>query len=330
MAIECGSQITICDLPIRFDTYKGCSHACAYCFVKRKSNIADISPNNCIQGLKNFIEGKRTKKTLWCDWDIPLHWGGLSDPFQPCEKQHRISLHALELLAKTKYPFIVSTKGRMICDSQYLAVLKQCDGMVQVSMACDKYDVLEKGCPPFAERLEMVKMLSKNCRRVIIRIQPYLLEVFHDVLANIPKFAEAGAYGITIEGMKFLDKKKGTVKFGGDYVYSEALLKSDFEKIKKECHRVGIKFYCAENRLRHMGDSMTCCGADGMGWRVNDFNLCHLTHGEKVFATGRMKNIGTAAVFSDIGQTTADCERCAKCSFETAMLYELEKYLKRK
>ena len=67
-----------------------------------------------------------------------------------------------------------------------------------------------------------------------------------------------------------------------------------------------------------------------MGWRVNDFNLCHLTHGEKVFATGRMKNIGTAAVFSDIGQTTADCERCAKCSFETAMLYELEKYLKRK
>ncbi len=29
---ECGSQVILCDLPVRMDTYKGCSHNCKYCF----------------------------------------------------------------------------------------------------------------------------------------------------------------------------------------------------------------------------------------------------------------------------------------------------------
>lgn len=36
---EYGSQIVLCDLPIRFDTYKGCSHNCKYCFVQRKKDM---------------------------------------------------------------------------------------------------------------------------------------------------------------------------------------------------------------------------------------------------------------------------------------------------
>ena len=91
MAIRCGSQITICDVPISFDTYNGCSHACAYCFVKRKTDISQIEKDNCYKALKNFIEGGRTELTRWCDWKIPLHWGGMSDPFQPAEKRHKIN-----------------------------------------------------------------------------------------------------------------------------------------------------------------------------------------------------------------------------------------------
>lgn len=76
MAIDCGSQIILCDLPIRYDTYTGCSHACAYCFVKRKRDISQIAVDASIDTLKKFIKGERTQKTRWCDWNIPLHWGG--------------------------------------------------------------------------------------------------------------------------------------------------------------------------------------------------------------------------------------------------------------
>ena len=80
---KCGSQITICDLPIRFDTYKGCSHLCSYCFVQLKYNIAHIEKGEGPASLLKFIQGHRDQTTNWCDWNIPIHWGGVSDPFQP-------------------------------------------------------------------------------------------------------------------------------------------------------------------------------------------------------------------------------------------------------
>lgn len=329
MTVNCGSQITICDMPIRFDTYKGCSHACAYCFVKRNRDITKIEADNCVQSLVNFISGKRTQNTSWCDWEIPLHWGGMSDPFQPIERKHRISLRCLEVFAKTQYPVAISTKGKLICAPEYLSVLKQCNAAVQVSMLCSKYDKIERGCPSFEERLEMVRTLAKNCRRVIIRAQPYMLEVFKDLMENIPRFAEAGAYGLTIEGMKFTSSRQGLVKVGADFCYPESLLKHDYEIIKQQCHRYGLKFYCAENRLRSLGDSMTCCGVDGLGWEVNTFNIPRIMNGEKQTARERMKEIGTGYCFKAMNQTTAGSARCKNNSFETLMLEELDKHIRK-
>lgn len=329
MGVDCGSQAILCDMPIRFDTYKGCSHACAYCFVKRNKDISKIEADNCVKGLINFIKGQRTQVTSWCDWNIPLHWGGMSDPFQPCERKYKISLRCLEVFAETQYPVTISTKGRLICDPEYLSVLKRCNAAVQVSMACEAYDVLEKGCPPFEERLSMVKTLSKNCRRVIIRVQPYMLEIFKDVMNNIPRFAEAGAYGLTIEGMKFIKSKKGLVKVGADYCYPESLLKHDYEAIKQQCHKFGMKFYCAENRLRSMGDSMTCCGVDGLGWRVNEFHTVRLMNGENVKPTENMCKVGTGYCFKSIDQTTSGHQRCKNNSFAALMIDELSKQIKK-
>ena len=99
---KCGSQIILCDLPIRFDTYKGCSHGCKYCFVTRKTDINNIEIGETAKHLEKFIEGKRNEETAWCDWDIPLHWGGVSDPFQPIELKYRISFECLKIFAKTK------------------------------------------------------------------------------------------------------------------------------------------------------------------------------------------------------------------------------------
>lgn len=91
-----GSQLTLCDVPVRFDNYKGCSHACQYCFANRKRSIDDIGNGESVGSLKAFIEGQRNAALSWCDWDIPIHWGGMSDPFQPIEEIRRTSLEALK------------------------------------------------------------------------------------------------------------------------------------------------------------------------------------------------------------------------------------------
>lgn len=209
MGCKCGTQVILCNLPVRFDTYKGCSHGCKYCFAQKKQNIAKIQRDETVEALRSFIEGKRGRETAWCDWNIPIHWGGMSDPFQPIEKNIRASYECLKLLAETKYPFVVSTKGKLVVDPEYLDLLAQCNCVVQVSMVCSKYDPLEPGTPPYEERLKMVATLAGRVQRVIVRIQPYMPEVFKDVMANIPRLADAGVYGVVVEGMKFYKAKKG-------------------------------------------------------------------------------------------------------------------------
>lgn len=215
MGCKCGSQIILCNLPVRFDTYRGCSHGCRYCFAQKKNDISHIERDESVDGLRSFIEGKRGNETEWCDWNIPIHWGGMSDPFQPVEKQIRASYECLKLLAETKYPFVVSTKGRLIAEPEYLDLLAQCNCVLQISMVCSKYDRLERGTPSYEERLAILKTVSARVQRTIVRIQPYMPEVFHDVMKNIPRIAEAGAYGVIVEGMKFFKAKPGMTKIGG-------------------------------------------------------------------------------------------------------------------
>lgn len=216
MGCKCGSQIILCNLPVRFDTYRGCSHGCRYCFAQKKNDISHIERDESVDGLRSFIEGKRGNETEWCDWNIPIHWGGMSDPFQPVEKQIRASYECLKLLAETKYPFVVSTKGRLVADPEYLDLLAQCNCVLQISMVCSKYDRLERGTPSYEERLVILKTVSARVQRTIVRIQPYMPEVFHDVMKNIPRIAEAGAYGVIVEGMKFFKAKPGMTKIGID------------------------------------------------------------------------------------------------------------------
>lgn len=324
MGCKCGSQVILCNLPVRFDTYKGCSHACRYCFAQKKANIAKIERDESVESLKSFIEGKRGDTTNWCDWDIPIHWGGMSDPFQPIEKTVRASYDCLKLFAETQYPFVVSTKGRLVADPEYLELLAKCNCVVQVSMVCSKYNKLEQGCPTYEERLEIVRTLAKRVQRVVVRVQPYMLEVFRDVMDNIPRLAEAGVYGVVVEGMKFFKAKEGMEKVGGDFCYPLAAIRNDFEQIKAECHRNGLKFYSGENRLRAMGDSMTCCGIDGLeGFRGNDYNLCMLLNGKKPEATETMKTVGTGGCFKALNQSAGSTRKLTKQSFYGLMQEEL-------
>lgn len=325
---ECGSQIVLCDLPIRFDTYKGCSHNCKYCFVQRKKDIDNIEKGETAKSLINFINGNRSQDTKWCDWNIPLHWGGVSDPFQPAEKRYKISLECLKVFVETQYPFVVSTKGKLIIEKEYLELLNKCNCVVQISMICSKYDKLEKGAPTFEERLEIVKILSKNVKRVNIRIQPYMTEVFRDVKENIKRFSEAGAYGIIIEGMKFAKKKDGLIKIGADFVYPKHILKEQFEQLKQEANKYNLKFYVGENRLRSLGDDMCCCGIDGLeDFKSNTYNLCHILNNKEYKISSRMKERDTAMCFRALDQTTLGGERLRGKSLEEIMKKE---YIKKK
>ncbi len=322
--IDTGSQIVLCDVPVRLDTYKGCTHACTYCFAKRKTDIRDIKPAFSRGGLENFLAGKRPAKLAWADWNIPIHFGGMSDPFQPAEAVHRKSLEALELMAAAKHPVIISTKGKLAGEPEYLDAMAACECVLQISMVCSKYDRLEPGAATWEERLEIARKASSRVRRVIARVQPYTPHVFTDVLAAIPKLADAGVYGIIFEGMKTPTKPKPNgyryVKVCGEYCYDKVLLAGQFMALKNACHAKGMRAFAGENRIRELGDDLCCCGIEGLGWRGNTCNLNHMLYDpDGVFVTPAMQVKGSADAFGTLNQATVGKDYLKAGTFEGVM-----------
>ncbi|OHB52625.1 MAG: hypothetical protein A2Y12_03655 [Planctomycetes bacterium GWF2_42_9] len=270
--------------------------------------------------LERFILGARSAETTWCDWDIPLHWGGMSDPFQPSETDRRKSYEFLEIFAKHRYPVVFSTKGKVVAEPKYLDLIKQCNCAAQVSMVCKSAEMFEHYAPSFDDRVNIARALAPNVRRLIIRIQPYLPQYKREVLDLLSLYKEIGAYGVTIEGLKIF-KRSGplTVRIGADFCLPAEILKRDFVEIRRECHRLGLKFYSAENRLRYMGESLCCCGVEGIdGWAVNTANLNHIYFGNDAEFTEGMKLPCTGGCFNTFYQTKAS--RFSKNSYYENMM----------
>lgn len=306
MSISCGIQCLVCDYPIHLDTYSGCSHACKYCFANNKATNKNIKPLNNAKALRNFINGHRTLETKWCDWNIPIHWGGMSDPFQACEVEQKRALECLEIFAETKYPFIISTKNPVLaCKEPYLSLLSECECVFQISMACSKYDKLEPGAPSYEKRLRAAKILSRHVKRLIIRVQPFLTDCYKDILAEIPRYAESDAYGIICEGYHTKKKQKGLIK-DGKYCFPIDVLVPMFKNIKEECHNNELRFFCGEDRIRFLGDSLSCCGTEGLdNFKPNTFNIEHLSHGTDGIPTEAMQEVGTTRPFRSRKQSQA-------------------------
>jgi DNA repair photolyase len=318
MSVQVGSQVVICDLPVHFDTYKGCTHGCEYCFTLRKYNNRAFEEKNVLTSVRNFIKGKRNILTNWIDWPIPLHWGAMSDPFQPLEKTHKASLKVLEILAETKYPFVVSTKNTpLLLEEPYASLLKECNVALQVSMVCPDYDPIEPGTPKFRERLKDLPALNKLVKRLIVRSQPYVLGAHMQIAKFIPQYRDAGVYGIILEGMKRIKKSPGFEKLGGEMVYPANSLRAEFSYLKELCHATKLVFLCGENRLRWMSDSPTCCGVSGMeGFRPNVANMNRL---HECNYSDAMRKCGTAQCFKAMDQSTVSTKVFKTASYEKMM-----------
>ena len=323
MPVTCGIQCLSCDYPIHMDTYKGCEHACKYCFVKQKYAIHNVQPIHTTKSLRNFIEGKRNFETKWCDWAIPIHWGGNSDPFQPCEKEYHCSLDCLEIFAETGYPFIVSTKNPvMLTEEPYLSLIKKCRCVLQISMACSKYDKLETGAPTYKERLQAAEFLSDKVTRIIARVRPYFPDCHAEIVNELPNYAKAGIFGISISSYATKKKTKGMIRYGANYLFDIDFLVPKFQEIRDVCHANGLKFFCCEDSIDHWSDDLSCCGTMGLDdFKPNIYNVPHLAYDEvKPEPTAAMLANDTYQPFKCIGQTQAWALKCKGKSFAQLML----------
>ncbi len=337
------SQFIFCPFPFVIDSYSGCPQQCRYCFsywnslinqAKGKNVFEEDSKTVDLEHLERILSNKprnQAEKEL-CEFvkrRIPIHWGGISEPFSCFEKENQTGLKILKLLKKYQYPVIVSTKNHRIVEGEYWETLKALQyKVVQVSLITLRPE-LEKIEPnpeiTIAKRLDIIKRCAEGGMRVVVRIQPFIPLLCEKGLKDLIEMVKGlGAKAITVEYLKLPAMQMPAVKrairelsdilgydlgaFYSTFGYKSA---TDFElkpsykkagllKARKLAHQNGLEFYCADNQFRGLGDNSVCCGVGN----EDGFQIKNETRTGRIFEIDK-KQITLEDILQDKGMLYA-------------------------
>lgn len=98
--------------------YRGCEHGCVYCYARPTHAWLDLSPGLDFEtrlsvktNAADQLERELRKPGYVCK---PITLGANTDPYQPIEKEHRITRQVLEVLQRFRHPVTLITKGALI------------------------------------------------------------------------------------------------------------------------------------------------------------------------------------------------------------------------
>ena len=98
--------------------YRGCSHGCIYCYARPAHTYLGHSAGLDFETKIYFKPeaGKLLERELSKKGYVPkiIHIGGDTDPYQPDERQLRVTRAVLETLQRFRHPFSIITKSALI------------------------------------------------------------------------------------------------------------------------------------------------------------------------------------------------------------------------
>jgi DNA repair photolyase len=183
--------------------YQGCEHGCIYCYARPSHAYLDLSPGLDFETRLTYKENaaavlrQELAKPGYRCRGITL--GANTDPYQPVERELRITRQVLEVLQACRHPFSIITKGAMI--SRDLDILSDmaADGLCSVAVSVTTLvDDLKRSLEPRASagraRLSAVEQLSSAGVPVTVLIAPVIPALNDAELEHILELsAAAGA-----------------------------------------------------------------------------------------------------------------------------------------
>ena len=185
------------------NAYRGCEHGCIYCFARPSHAFHDLSPGIDFES-KLFAKPDaamllRRELARPGYRAAPLAMGTNTDPYQPVERDWRITRQCIEILAETRHPLMITTKSdRVVRDIDLLSAMAA-EQLTSVMVSVTSLDpaiarTLEPRAPRPAKRLAAIEALSKAGVPVIVSIAPVIPAITdHEVEAILTAAASAGA-----------------------------------------------------------------------------------------------------------------------------------------
>lgn len=142
------------DIPFSqsINPYKGCEHGCIYCFARPTHAYLGLSPG---QDFETRIVYKPDapevlRRQLGARGYRPrvIAIGANTDPYQPSERQLRLTRSIIEVMAETRHPFGLVTKSAGVLRDVDLLAPLAADGLVNVFVSVTTLE------PSLARRME--------------------------------------------------------------------------------------------------------------------------------------------------------------------------------
>lgn len=159
------------DLPFdrSVNPYRGCEHGCVYCFARPTHAFLNLSPGLDFETrlIARPGIGAVLARELCARRYVPgvIAIGTNTDPYQPCEAEHRVMREVLEVLAAFRHPVAITTKGALIERDLDLLGPMAAKGLVRVGVSVTTLDRgLARAMEPRAaapeRRLEVIRRLT--------------------------------------------------------------------------------------------------------------------------------------------------------------------------
>jgi len=158
--------------------YIGCELGCAYCyarFIKRFTGhredwgrFVDVKTN-----AGDLLRREVRRKVAGRVWI-----SGLCDPYQPLEKDYKVTRTCLEILTEHDWPVTVQTKSPIVTrDLDLLKRLRDVEVGFTITTASENIrEIFEPNAPSIKERIETLKKLHSEGIKTFAMIAPLLPE----------------------------------------------------------------------------------------------------------------------------------------------------------
>ena len=189
--------------------YRGCSHACVYCFARKSHTYLDFDSgldfDSQVVVKVNAAEVLRAElaRPSWKHDHVAL--GTNTDPYQRAEGRYQLMPGIIEALAESGTPFSILTKGTLL--SRDIPLLREAAQAVPIGLGIslammdeELQAAIEPGTPGPRARLRLVSRLREAglpCGVMAMPILPYLSDSDDDLDALFSSLAAAGATGVT-------------------------------------------------------------------------------------------------------------------------------------
>ncbi|SEB82740.1 DNA repair photolyase [Paramicrobacterium humi] len=193
--------------------YRGCSHACTYCFARPTHAYLDFNAGEDFDRqivVKVNVADVLHREVTKASWGRhPVALGTNTDPYQRAEGRYALMPDIIKALAGSGTPLSILTKGSLLRRDLPLLAEASTQVPVDLAMSIAIYDdelqqSLEAGTPSATARLATVSAVREaglDCGVFLMPILPYLTDSREHLDEALTRVKQAGATSVLFSAL---------------------------------------------------------------------------------------------------------------------------------